>query len=626
MGVLLDRARDEPHRLVEALAPVGEHVAQVVERLRVLRVPVEHPPERPFGGGEPAAPLEDRAEQEQDRRFVRELPARRLQHHDRFPRPVVLAVERRQGQVRPRRVPVVREHVKQQGLAPVDVAPPSVQVGLDDGQGQVSGTGRARPREEPRRGVGTVRVDVGLRQPGLETGAGRHQRDGVLVDARRALGVLQPLVGAAELVQHFGQQPVRPHAAGLLQHRGEGLDDAPVLVPALEDLGERVGSAQPFRLQLDQPAGRRFGGVEIGERDLRFRQHVVAGGVPGAHLEQPAEHVARAGRLAGLQPGRGQTAPDTGAARVQSHGSPIGLGRVPPAPAPLVQLAETRQHGVRRPGARHRVLQRAQRLVVTVRLQVGVGQQHARPGVGELVPGQVLQQPDRLVRRRRPEVEAGQGQLHLQVRNHRAPRLLQVRDRPLDILAGAVARAGRGRVGQPEHAVGGTVVRLAGQRLLRGGHGVPGPAGPGVQRGQLRQRFAGPRIEPGGVPERPDGAVDVVEPLQVPADHEAGVRLGARRRIRLRRRLRGGGPGERRRRDGQAGQQDDTFRVAHDRDSSTGRPRRQDEIPAPDGREARRGRSAIVGAGPWVSIRSCSRFSPVPPARRRSPSSTTAPG
>ena len=118
MRIRLDRAGDESHRLIQALAPVGEHVAQVVERLRVLRIPIEHPPERPLGVGEPVALLEDRAEQEQNRRLFRELRLRRLEHQEGFAQPVVLAVEGGHGQVRPRHVAVLREHLQQQILAP----------------------------------------------------------------------------------------------------------------------------------------------------------------------------------------------------------------------------------------------------------------------------------------------------------------------------------------------------------------------------------------------------------------------------------------------------------------------------------------------------------------------------
>ena len=380
--------------------------------------------------------------------------------------------------MRARHVPVLREQIHQQILAPLRVPAPAVQVGLDDGQRQVAGARAARPGQEPGRVVVALPVDVGLRQPRLEARTGGHQRDRVLVHPRRARGILEPLVRAPELVQHLGQQPLRAHRARLLQHRRQRLDDALVLVPALEHLGQHVGSPQSVRLQLDQAAGGRLGRVEVGEGKLHLGQHVEAGRVARAHLEDAAEHVAGAHGLVALQQRRGQAAPDPGAARVQGHRAPVGLGGVAPAAGLLVQLAQTRQHPVRGPGAAHRLLQRAKRFVVTARLLVRLGQQDARQRVGELILGQVLEQRDRLVRRGRPQIEARQRQLDLQIRHHRAARLLQMHDDLIHVLARAFARGRRRGIGQPQHAVRRAVVGLAGQRLLGDVHGVLGAAGP----------------------------------------------------------------------------------------------------------------------------------------------------
>ena len=86
---------------------------------------------------------------------------------------MVLAVEGRQRQVRPRHLAVLGEDVEQQGLATVHVALPAAQIGLDDGQRQVAGVRTPRPRQQaaPHPGADWNRrrpVPTAPWNPGLE--------------------------------------------------------------------------------------------------------------------------------------------------------------------------------------------------------------------------------------------------------------------------------------------------------------------------------------------------------------------------------------------------------------------------------------------------------------------------
>ena len=79
---------------------------------------------------------------------------------------------------------------------------------------------------------------------------------------------------------------------------------------------------------------------------------------------------------------------------------------------------------------------------------------------------------------------------------------------------------------QSEHAVRTQVRGFPLQCLVRRGERLVLAAGPHVEPRQLGQRLARRRVEARGVAVRPDGAVDIPLPLEVPAQHEEPVRLG----------------------------------------------------------------------------------------------------
>ena len=108
--VEIERAADEVDRFVEPFAAFRQHVPQVVQRPGVVRVLLEHAPERALGLLVPPAALERGPELKHDQGFIGEPGLGGPQNLDGLAGPAVIAVEQGQRHMRDRLilVPVAR--------------------------------------------------------------------------------------------------------------------------------------------------------------------------------------------------------------------------------------------------------------------------------------------------------------------------------------------------------------------------------------------------------------------------------------------------------------------------------------------------------------------------------------
>ena len=182
---------------------------------------------------------------------------------------------------------------------------------------------------------------------------------------------------------------------------------------------------------------------------------------------------------------------------------------------------------------------------------------------------QRLEQVDRRLRVAAAQIQATEGELELEVGRRRGARLLEVPDGAPHVLGAAGPGVGPRREYQPQDAVRGAVVRVALQRLARGGDRLFPAIAAGVERGQLGQDFAARPIDPGRCAVGADRAVDVALALEIPPAQEQAIRLAALRGRLLCGRLRGDRPDARQR---QPDEDADEGRGAHGgTDCSTGR-------------------------------------------------------
>src|SRR5207245_5809577 len=98
-GLDFQSALDEVDRLVETFAAFGQHVAEVVERRRVLGIASEELPEQRLGFGVALLLVENGAELEDDRRLLRKLALRILEHLDSLAAAIRVRVVLRQCNV-----------------------------------------------------------------------------------------------------------------------------------------------------------------------------------------------------------------------------------------------------------------------------------------------------------------------------------------------------------------------------------------------------------------------------------------------------------------------------------------------------------------------------------------------
>ena len=107
VGFDLERLLQVPHRLVEALAAIGEHVTKVVQRRRILRIAAEQAAERLLRVGVPLLLLEDGGQLERDQVVLGKPRLRVLQNLDGLRAAVGLRIDLRERDVRVRFVGVI---------------------------------------------------------------------------------------------------------------------------------------------------------------------------------------------------------------------------------------------------------------------------------------------------------------------------------------------------------------------------------------------------------------------------------------------------------------------------------------------------------------------------------------
>ena len=579
MGVELEGAADEVDRLVEPLAPLGQHVAQVVERLGVVGVLLEHAPERALRLLEPPAALEDRAELEQDQGVVGKPFLGRPQDPHRLVDPVVLAVEPGQGHVRDGLVLVARTRPLEQRDRIVDRPARGQHPGVEPHQVEIVAPRAPDLGHQLARLVEAPRFEIHLNELRLQPQVGRHELEGTVQGLGGAIEVAAVLLGESQLLQESG------HLAGIdaarprpLHHRGQDLRHLAIAAHAAEGAGQQVGAPQLVRLELDHPPGRDLGGVEVAGLELDAGQPIPALGVVGPDPDELLEHL-------------------DGSVDTPRVGQRIGELAAVPGPAGAVQDGELIGGGG---------------FVPLVEGLVRAGQQHLAIGEPRLEVEHVAQHLDRRFRLPGGEVEPPQGDGQHHVGPLWIARLGEVVDGQIHVgLRRPLPGLHPGRVDEAQRAVGLAVLGIPVQRLVPGLDRLVGPVAARVEAGQLGPDPRRRGIELDRPPIGVDGLLDPIVPLQGPALDEGMVRGGAIVRTRrLGRRRLGLGDGSRR--------QD-----AHDEQSADWKPHKGRIVPQrPDWEQPGPRRLAVLLVAPPTPA---SRAGP-PHLRRPDPRGCRRPG
>ena len=318
--------------------------------------------------------------------------------------------------------------------------------------------------------------------------------------------------------------------------RRQRIDDALILMPFLERLGERVVSPGTLRVVGDQHARRRFGGVEIAEPPGRLRQEILRARILRTrrqHLFQNVACLRQLGPARCIQKRRRIADLEIEIPRRVRDRVLVGAGRVVPSVLALVELGERR---VLRRIARRGLFQPGNRVGVAARARIGLGEQRRTFRPAGLFLHEIAQKRDRFGVRAGAQIQTRERRAHVRidVDVRLIDRRGEVRDRFLDVVARrggaarlrAAARFRERRVDDASHTMRLEIVRRNFQRLFGGLERVLHPVLPHVERGELCGDGAGRRVERHRAFVRGDRAGHIVVRLEIVRKHELVVRVG----------------------------------------------------------------------------------------------------